>query len=302
MAPMAPRWKFEAVPDVFKDLSELQTDPKDKVTTQPGLGLLSRSYPTDDMHEKGQQEESDWTRLVRYVAALNGEASSDVRHKVLYLTRHGVGYHNLKSAEVGEDAWNNHWSLKDTDGVTTWFDAFLAPEGETQARELSTFWSALTTSAAHGAPLPQRVYTSPLSRCLQTTEFVYGPLFPKAQFHPIIKEDLRERWTLHTCDRRRPRSWIAENWESKGYVLEAGFTEEDELAKKDERCESDAEHGARKQRALEDVWNADQGDEFVALVCHSMAIRAILAVVGANLFRVREGSSIALLVKGTKMG
>jgi len=297
---MAPRWKFEAVPDVFKDLSELQNSPKDKVTTQPGLGLLSRSYPTDDTQEDGQQQESDWTRLVRYVSTLNDEASPDVRYKVLYLTRHGVGYHNLKSAEVGEDAWNNNWSLKDTDGVTTWFDAFLAPEGETQARELSTFWSTLTST--QGAPLPQTVYTSSLARCLQTTEFVYGPLFPKEKFHPIIKEDLRERWTLHTCDRRRPRSWIAENWEPKGYVLEDGFTEEDELAKKDERRESDEEHGARKQRALEDVWNTDRREEFVALVCHSMAIRAILAVVGANLFRVREGSSIALLVKGTRMG
>jgi broad specificity phosphatase PhoE len=189
--------------------------------------------------------------------------------------------------------------LKDTDGITSWFDSFLAPEGEGQVKDLSTFWSTLTSS--EGAPLPQMVYTSPLARCLQTTEFVYGPLFPKGQFHPLIKEDLRERWTLHTCDRRRPRLWIAENWEPKGYVFEDGFAEDDELAKKDERPESNEEHAVRKQRCLEDVWNADQGKEFIALVCHSIAIRTILGVVGANNFRVREGSSVALLVKGIRM-
>jgi hypothetical protein len=106
---MAARWKFEAVPDIFRDLSELQSHSKGNITTQPGLGLLSRPYPTDA--QSGQQNpsqgsQSDWARFVHHVAALNDQAPPNVQYKVLYLTRHGVGYHNLKSAEVGRDEWN----------------------------------------------------------------------------------------------------------------------------------------------------------------------------------------------------
>lgn len=187
--------------------------------------------------------------------------------------------------------------MKDTDGVTTWFDSFLAPEGEKQARDLSTFWTDLTSK--ENAPLPQKVYVSPLARCLQTCQFVYQPLFP-GSFHPIVKEDLRERWTLHTCDKRRPRSWIEEKWVSQGYLIEDGFTEEDRLGST-ERAETDEEHRVRKQRALEDIWDREGGRDVVALVMHSIALRAILEVVGANVFKVREGTSVGLLVKGQRI-
>lgn len=181
--------------------------------------------------------------------------------------------------------------------MTTWFDSFLAPEGEQQARDLSTFWTELTTK--HGAPLPQTVYVSPMARCLKTCQLVYGPLFPN-DFHPIVKEDLRERWTLHTCDKRRPRSWIEENWVSQGYEIEDGFAEADALGSTAE-AETDEEHRVRKQRALEDIWEREQGKDVIALVMHSIALRVILEVCGANVYRVREGTSVGLLVKGEKV-
>lgn len=100
---MANKWSFEAVSDVFRDLSELQSHPKDKITTQPGLALLTRPYPSDD---QSGDDIRDWARLARYIEHLNESSPSNVSYKVLYLTRHALGFHNKKHAEVGNDEWN----------------------------------------------------------------------------------------------------------------------------------------------------------------------------------------------------
>lgn len=116
----------------------------------------------------------------------------------------------------------------------------------------------------------------------------------------MIKEALRERWTMHTCDKRRTRTWIVENWGGeRGFVVEDGFPEEDQLCKV-ERKETDEEHVERKQAALEDIFESD-ANAFVSLMVHSYAVRAILAVCKARDFRVSQGSSIAILVKGERL-
>uniref|UniRef100_A0A8H7N4T4 Histidine phosphatase family protein n=1 Tax=Bionectria ochroleuca TaxID=29856 RepID=A0A8H7N4T4_BIOOC len=121
-----------------------------------------------------------------------------------------------------------------------------------------------------------------------------------APFRATVKEALRERYTLHTCDKRRPRSWVEANWGPKGYLVEReGFPEEDQMQALG-RPETEDEHTARKQRALEDIFEADEG-EFISLSIHSIAIRAVQAACKAEVFRVREGSSIAMLVKGEKL-
>lgn len=56
----------------------------------------------------------------------------------------------------------------------------------------------------------------------------------------------------------------------------------------------------RKQAALDDIWEGDRG-EFLLLVCHSFAIRTIQMLIGSDVFRVKEGSSMALLIKGEKL-
>ena len=118
------------------------------------------------------------------------------------------------------------------------------------------------------------------------------------QFRPIVKELLRERLTNHTCDRRSSRSWIEEHFPN--YIIEPGFSEEDRLWTGD-RWESTEEHMARKHRVLEDIFATDE-NAFVALTVHSYAISAILRVIGMTEFRVREGSSIAFLVKAERIG
>lgn len=100
---MVNKWKFETVSDVFFDPSTIQKERKDKIETQPSLGLLTRPYPSDD---RVADDTRDWTRFYRYVKSLNEAAPEGVEYKILYLTRHGIGFHNIKHAEVGEDEWN----------------------------------------------------------------------------------------------------------------------------------------------------------------------------------------------------
>lgn len=118
-------------------------------------------------------------------------------------------------------------------------------------------------------------------------------------FRPVVKEKLRERYTMHTCDNRRTRTWIRENWPGYAVEPEADLPEEDPFRGLG-RSETDAEHVARKQAALEDVFSTD-GGAFVSLTVHSYAIRAILMACGAAPFKVREGVSMAMLVRGERL-
>ena len=164
-------------------------------------------------------------------------------------------------------------------------------------RELGEFWSKLVSNEK--VPLPGAIYTSPLTRCLETTSFVFRDVFAQngASFQPIVKELLRERLTDHTCDRRSTRSWIAQNFPD--YIIEPSLSEEDILWTGG-KWETEEEHAARKQQALEDLFSNDS-NYFVALVTHSYAISAILTVLKMRAFRVREGSSIAILVKAERI-
>lgn len=113
---------------------------------------------------------------------------------------------------------------------------------------------------------------------------------------PIIKEGLRERITLHQCDFRHPRSWIAAHYPD--YLIEDGFAEEDGYAGR-EVAETDEEHEARKQHVLEELWDGEEG-AFLWLTVHSYAIRAVQAVCGLRMCRTKEGTSLAILVRGER--
>ncbi|KAG6039995.1 hypothetical protein E4U41_001717 [Claviceps citrina] len=290
------RWKFQAIPGFFASHAEIaQQCPLGKFVTQPNLALLPREYPTDT--ERPSSDVRDWARFAHHVRCLNRDAPPHVVYKVLYLTRHGYGYHNQKHAEVGTKAWEEHWSLLDGDADTTWFDSFLNETGIQQVKDLGEFW--LKAVLDDGVPLPQSLYTSPLARCLQTTDHVFSGLMKAndAPFQPVVKEHIRERYTGHTCDLRRPRSWIEKHY--PGYRIEENVTERDGFSGRSWR-ETDEEHYARKQQALEEIFSTDR-HEFISLTVHSYAIAAILHVCGGESFKVREGTTLAVLVKGEMM-
>ncbi|KAG5978888.1 hypothetical protein E4U55_005815 [Claviceps digitariae] len=289
------RWEFQAIPGFFASHADIAQRCADgRFVTQSNLALLSREYPTDTASPS--LDVRDWARFAHYVRCLNRDAPPRTVYKVLYLTRHGSGYHNQKHAEVGTKAWNrqDYWSLLDGDGESTWFDAFLNETGIQQVKELGQFW--LDAVQNDGLPLPQTLYTSPLARCLQTTDHVFSELMKvnNAPFQPIVKENIRERFSLHTCDFRRPRSWIEKNY--PGYTVEDNVTEKDGFSGQT-REETDEEHYARKQQALEEIFSTDS-NVFISLTVHSVAISAIFQVCHGESFKVREGTSLALLVKG----
>jgi len=70
-------------------------DPSQDVFTLPGLGLIEGSFG---------QTNRDWTGFSDYLDELNRE-NDRVRYKLIFATRHGEGYHNVKEAEVGTAAW-----------------------------------------------------------------------------------------------------------------------------------------------------------------------------------------------------
>ena len=182
------------------------------------------------------------------------------------------------------------------DDTQHWADAHLTKLGISQAKELNHF---VTEASKAEMPFPSTIYVSPLARCLQTAQYIYSPIFNARgdPFKPTVKELIRERLYDHPCDGRSSRSWIADNF--PGYVFEEGFREEDELWKKDV-SESDEDHVARKQKALEEIWDSDDG-EVLTLVTHSKAIEAICGAVNTEAIPVSEGTMIPMLIKAEKM-
>jgi hypothetical protein len=103
------KWTFTAEKGYFDDLVAAAAKcPNKRLTTQPNLSLTQRSYPSDSGNA---QDKRQWVRFTEHIKALNRDSPANVSYKLLYLTRHGEGYHNKKAAEVGEEEWDVRISL-----------------------------------------------------------------------------------------------------------------------------------------------------------------------------------------------
>ena len=67
------------------------------------FGLLNRTYPSD---KKSYKKLSQWERFEKYVDSLNSKCGKDTQYKVLFMGRHGQGYHNAAESYFGTPAWN----------------------------------------------------------------------------------------------------------------------------------------------------------------------------------------------------
>lgn len=192
-----------------------------------------------------------------------------------------------------------YWAKLDGDGTIVWADARLTPLGTQQAQDMKLFWE---TSVATKLPLPRRHFASPLTRCLQTCQLAFtdiklpsGETVP--QFTPLIVEMIRERLGVHTCDRRHPRSWIAENFPA--FKIEEGFSEEDNLWNPDVR-ETLGEHAARVEMFLEELFSGEE-ESVVSLTVHSGTILALYEVVGHPAVRSAPGAIVPVLIRGERV-
>lgn len=249
-----------------------------------------------------------WRQFLAQLEELNRGGTA--KYKLFFVVRHGEGDHNVKEAEVGRMEWEvrissleivepvtnplfqRHWARLNGDGKMTWFDAHLTEEGKRQALAIAEF---LEVSAAQTKmPLPRRRYTSPLARCLETTRLAFsGASAAEEDSKTIIKEGLRERLGVHTCDKRRTRSWIRENYPA--FEIEDGFAEDDVLWKADTR-ESAEEHVLRINKLLQDIFEDDE-EMVISLTAHSGAIRALYSAIGHREVWVGAGAMVPVLIK-----
>lgn len=98
---------------------------------------------------------------------------------------------------------------------------------------------------------------------------------------------------VHTCDKRRSRTWIQENYPS--YQIEDGFAEEDKIWKSDVR-ESLEDHVLRINEVLQDIFENDE-EVIISLTSHSGAVRALYAATGHREVWVGPGAMVPVLIK-----
>jgi broad specificity phosphatase PhoE len=260
------------------------------------FGLIQQSYPSDATFENAS-EKTQWQRFEHYIHSLNKNAAEGVEYKVLYLGRHGQGYHNVAESRYGTALWDSYWAKQEGDEHAHWADAHLTPIGEQQALDVNAFWTSALEEAK--VPAPQTYYTSPFYRCLQTAWLSFHNLSLPASrpFVPIVKELLRETNGVHTCDRRGPSSIIRSDFPS--YILEPNLLETDISWTPDYR-EKPAEHILREHLCLEQIWEEGKG-EFLSLTAHSGTIAAVLGAVGHRRFALPTGGVIPVAVKGERL-
>jgi broad specificity phosphatase PhoE len=165
-----------------------------------------------------------------------------------------------------------YWSEKDGNGTIMWSDADITPNGAAQAIIAHDFWAMEIVQQK--IPTPQSYYTSPLSRCLETAKLTFTGLdLPsRHRFVPEVKELFREAIGVHTCDRRRSKTFIHENYPT--YTFEAGFAEDDPLWNPITR-ETDSAEDARSKVVLDDVFSNDS-NTYISVTSHSGTIASIL--------------------------
>lgn len=297
----------EPVADV--DLAVADTISQEAVN----FGLIDRAYDTDT---PGDADLTQWQRFAAYVRHLIETSPADTTYKLIYNGRHGEGYRtslppptnvaaafpsnasqdNVGEAKYGTQAWNDYWSKLDGDGELYWFDAHLTAKGTQQALHNHAFLKR--QFAQEKMPAPQKYYSSPLYRCLQTANLTYLHLDVPvdAPFTPTIKEMMREVMGEHTCDKRSSKAVIHKAVPS--WNIETGFTEEDELWRPDHR-ETFAEHDARTHALLEDIFEHDS-HAVLSFTSHSGAIASLLRVMGHREFGLPTGALIPLLVRATR--
>ncbi|WVQ78784.1 hypothetical protein IAT38_000875 [Cryptococcus sp. DSM 104549] len=251
--------------------------------------MLERSFGLID------QSEDRWHNLKKSIAKLQEEAPEGVQYKVMFLGRHGQGWHNYAAIKYTVPVWEAQWTYLFTDGEILWGpDPELTPLGIKQAQAIHECWKK---EKAAGAPIrgdEMKWYVSPFTRAGQTLLGSWGDMMEGT---PEVWEDWREIYGEHTCDQRSTKSVFAERFPM--FKIEDGFPEEDVFWKPDDR-ETDAHMQFRMQRAMDRVFGRDGAKEtFVSVTSHSAIFRNLLAVLHHQPYALATGEMIPVVVKAT---
>ncbi|OOQ90488.1 putative GPI anchored protein [Penicillium brasilianum] len=280
---------------------ETATDASSFDYTAVNFGLINRTYPTDQSLKHHGKDLTQWERFYHQVQKLNDESNKNVEYKVLFLGRHGEGWHNAAETFYGTPAWNCYWAELDGNDTATWHDAALTTNGVNQALIAHNFWQKeIDEQRIH---TPDNYYVSPLTRALQTANYTFNGLdlpHGSSSFKPVVKELFREGVSIHTCDHRRSKTYIKGLFPS--WRIESGFVENDELWN-GVTAETSAAQDVRSAAALGEVFFATSSkeDSFVSVTSHSGEISSILRVLGHRTFSLKTGAVIPVLVKAEKV-
>ncbi|POS85555.1 hypothetical protein EPUL_003842, partial [Erysiphe pulchra] len=268
------------------------TDAESFDFTKNNFGLIERSYESDASFDPDLKM-TQWQRFEAEIFHLNSLDKPKTQYKVLYMGRHGEGYHNVAEAFYGTKAWDCYWSLQNGNETINWLDAELTPLGVSQAQSANKFWTRMIEMEK--IPIPEVYYVSPLLRCQQTAwNTFFGLSLPAEKpFKPVIKELLRECIGVHTCDKRSSRTEIQARYPD--WIFEDGFTEMDELWSSTLR-ETNEAIDQRTKVALDEILLNDK-DTFISISTHSGQIGSALRVLGHREFKLNTGQVIPVIVK-----
>ena len=171
--------------------------------------------------------------------------------KNIYCIRHGLALHNVLGQEIGSKAYF----------LEKCFDAPLVDKGILQAKELGKKWDNLDKI--------QKVFVSPLTRTLQTTENIFKD---KIGLKIIALDGIKEfPQGMETCNKRREKKELEVNFKSIDFSELDSDT--DQMWRED-RFETIEE----LEQRIEDFKNLLKklDDENVAVVSHSSFLKQML--------------------------
>jgi len=223
---------------------------------------------------------------------LRAEAPENVQYKLLFVGRHGQGYHNSNAAKYDAIEWEFVWAKLNGNFKEVWGpDAELTPLGEAQALAVQEGWKV---NLAAGAPKPETFWVSPLTRTAETMRLSFGKILDDEK--PLFVEGLREIFGEHTCDKRRTKSYLRQRYPD--YAFEEGFSEEDPWWKPDER-EPEVDRRGRLRRFADKLFDED-GNAFISLTSHSCAIRSLMAILNHVVIPLETAEMIPIVIKATR--
>ncbi|KIK40093.1 hypothetical protein CY34DRAFT_286866 [Suillus luteus UH-Slu-Lm8-n1] len=262
----------------------------------PRFGLIDRS---DDR----------WKVFRQKIDHLNASSPVGTQYKVFFVGRHGEGFHNVAEAKYGTKEWNNYWSKENGDGELIWGpDPELTPLGKDQAKAAHDAWKQ---ECEFDIPLPEKLYSSPLTRAIHTNKITFDSIIPKSQRTMII-ENLRETNGVHTCDKRRTRTYIEQTFPD--FDIENELIEEDTLWDPELR-ETHAELDVRMRRVLNMIFDKDQEQcEYhtspihqcrlsarlvISFTVHGGVVSAVLRVMNHKQYFLPTGGVMPIVVKSS---
>ncbi|KAI9574307.1 histidine phosphatase superfamily [Boletus coccyginus] len=230
----------------------LQDDPESQVD-----GIPPRFGLKDD-------SDSRWVKFKEEIERLNANAPSGTQHTAVFVGRHGEGYHNVAM---------ENWTRLNGDGELVWGpDPELTELGIEQAKNAHQAWK---TELEYSIPLPEKLYSSPMRRAIKTNQVTFEGLL-RPDLKTTIVENIREKNCVSTCDKRRKKSEIANDFPD--YLFEEGLTEEDETWDPELR-ETYEEVDIRAKKVLDMIFDNDE-EQFISITSHHAFIDAFLRVCG----------------------